>query len=160
MSFLHEPINIKAETKLPPFRKHCQMRALSSMKMYEFCLRFHWSLLLRLVQIMAWRRLGDKPLPEPMMIKLLMHVQTPQKLLGLYWTFISQCPRTGKYRSVCMYMPHSAPMSYTVHLWAPVLLKSQSHEIEKQVSFKKEVGVMVNDLVFWLTVCLILKMCY
>ena len=30
----------------------------------------------------------------------------------------------------------------------------------KQVSFKKEVGVMVNDLVFWLTVCLILKMCY
>ena len=29
-----------------------------------------------------------------------------------------------------------------------------------QVSFKKEVGVMVIDLVFWLTVCLILKMCY
>ena len=30
----------------------------------------------------------------------------------------------------------------------------------EQVSFKKEVGVMVIDLVFWLTVCLILKMCY
>ena len=30
----------------------------------------------------------------------------------------------------------------------------------EQVSFKKEVGVMVSDLVFWLTVCLILKMCY
>ena len=30
----------------------------------------------------------------------------------------------------------------------------------EQVSFKKEVGVMVNDLAFWLTVCLILKMCY
>ena len=30
----------------------------------------------------------------------------------------------------------------------------------RQVSFKKEVGVMVIDLVFWLTVCLILKMCY
>ena len=30
----------------------------------------------------------------------------------------------------------------------------------KQVSFKKEVGVMVIDLVFRLTVCLILKMCY
>ena len=30
----------------------------------------------------------------------------------------------------------------------------------KQVSFKKEVGVMVIDLVFWLTVCLILKMSY
>ena len=35
-----------------------------------------------------------------------------------------------------------------------------SAEYLKQVSFKKEVGVMVNDLVFWLTVCLILKMCY
>ena len=29
-----------------------------------------------------------------------------------------------------------------------------------KVSFKKKVGVMVNNLVFWLTVCLILKMCY
>ena len=34
------------------------------------------------------------------------------------------------------------------------------HLKKKQVSFKKEVGVMVIDLVFWLTVCLILKMCY
>ena len=35
-----------------------------------------------------------------------------------------------------------------------------NRDVFKQVSFKKEVGVMVNDLVFWLTVCLILKMCY
>ena len=27
-----------------------------------------------LVQIMAWRRLGDKPLSEPMMVSLLMHI--------------------------------------------------------------------------------------
>ena len=42
------------------------------------------------------------------------------------------------------------------------LLSWQAQELweMKQVSFKKEVGVMVNDLVFWLTVCLILKMCY
>ena len=33
-------------------------------------------------------------------------------------------------------------------------------DVLEQVSFKKEVGVMVIDLVFWLTVCLILKMCY
>ena len=38
-------------------------------------------------------------------------------------------------------------------------LNSQRSAV-KQVSFKKEVGVMVNDSVFWLTVCLILKMCY
>ena len=46
--------------------------AFSWMKMYEFQLRFHWSLFLRVqltissfVQIMAWRRSGDKS--EPMM---------------------------------------------------------------------------------------------
>ena len=48
------------------------------MEMYEFCLKFHWSLFLRLpinnipalVQIMAWRRSGDKPLSEPIMLSL------------------------------------------------------------------------------------------
>ena len=56
------------------------------MKMYEFRLRFHWSLFLRvqltkipaLVQIMAWRRPGDKPLSEPMMIILLTHICVTQ----------------------------------------------------------------------------------
>ena len=48
----------------------------SSMKMYEFSLKFHWRFLLRdpinnipaLVQTMAWRRSGDKPLSEPIMV--------------------------------------------------------------------------------------------
>ena len=56
--------------------------AFSWMKMLEFRLRFHWSLFLRvqinnnpaLVQIMAWRRPGDKPLSEPMMVSLLTHI--------------------------------------------------------------------------------------
>ena len=50
--------------------------AFSLMKILEFRLRFHWSLFLRvqLVQIMAWRRSGDKPLSEPMMVSLLTHI--------------------------------------------------------------------------------------
>ena len=40
------------------------------------------------------------------------------------------------------------------------VISLQINGINEQVSFKKEVGVMVIDLVFWLTVCLILKMCY
>ena len=56
--------------------------AFSSIKTYEFCLRIHWGLFLRvriinilaLVQIMAWRRPGDKPLSEPMMFSLLTHI--------------------------------------------------------------------------------------
>ena len=54
----------------------------SWMKMFEFRLKFHWSMLLKglndnilaLVQIMAWRRPGDKPLSEPMMFSLLTHI--------------------------------------------------------------------------------------
>ena len=56
--------------------------AFSWMKMHEFQLRFHWNLFLRVqltifqhwsVHIMAWRRPGDKPLSEPMMLSLLAH---------------------------------------------------------------------------------------
>ena len=52
------------------------------MEMYEFRLKFHWSLFLRvqtnniaaLVKIMAWCRAGDKPLSEPMVVNLLAHI--------------------------------------------------------------------------------------
>ena len=54
-------------------------KAFSWMKMYEFRLRFHWSLfrinsISVFVQIMAWRRPGDKPLSEPMVVILLTHL--------------------------------------------------------------------------------------
>ena len=57
--------------------------AFSWMKMFEYRLKFHWSLFLRvqltisqpaLVQIMAWRRPGDKPLSGPMMVRLPTHI--------------------------------------------------------------------------------------
>ena len=56
--------------------------AFSWKKMFEYRLKFQWSLFLRvqltisqaLVQIMAWRRPGDKPLSEPMMARLPMHI--------------------------------------------------------------------------------------
>ena len=51
----------------------------SRMKMFEFWSKFHWSLFLinkitALVQIMAWRRPGDKPLSEPVMVSLPTHI--------------------------------------------------------------------------------------
>ena len=59
-----------------------QFYGFSWMKMYEFRLKFHWSLFLgslmnnipALAQIMAWRRPGDKPLSEPMMLRILTHI--------------------------------------------------------------------------------------
>ena len=48
----------------------------SSMKMFEF--RFvpkgPINNIPALIQIMAWRRPGDKPLSEPMMVSLLTHI--------------------------------------------------------------------------------------
>ena len=48
--------------------------AFSWMKITEFQLQFHWNLSSRVqlteIQIMAWRRPGDKPLPEPTMLRL------------------------------------------------------------------------------------------
>ena len=44
-----------------------------------------------LVQIMAWRRSGDKPLSEPMMVSLLTHicVTQPQWIKNVYsWTLL------------------------------------------------------------------------
>ena len=49
----------------------------SSMKMFGFRFKFHWSpinSIPALIQIMAWRQLGDKPLFEPMMAKLPTHI--------------------------------------------------------------------------------------
>ena len=58
--------------------------AFSWMKMYEICLHLVISLkfvprvwinnIPALVQIMAWRRPGDKPLSEPMLASLLTHI--------------------------------------------------------------------------------------
>ena len=52
--------------------------AFSWMKMYEFRLKFvpkgPINNIPALVQIMAWRRPGDKPLSEPMMVSLLTHI--------------------------------------------------------------------------------------
>ena len=64
------------------FRRRHFSNTFYWMKMYEFQLKFHWSLFLRvqltifpaLVQIMAWHQPGDKPLSEPMLVSLPMHI--------------------------------------------------------------------------------------
>ena len=53
----------------------------SWMKIFEFRLKFQWNffhitinIILALVQIMAWRRSGEKPIDELMMVSLLTHI--------------------------------------------------------------------------------------
>ena len=82
------------------------------MKMLEFLLRFHWSLFLRVqltiiqqVQIIAWRRSGDKPLSESMMVTLLTHicVTRPQGVNPYHvgpWGPFQKCLRGLKFSSL------------------------------------------------------------
>ena len=69
--------------KMADFFRTTFSNAFSSMKMCEFRLNFHFHKFVSkdpinnisaLVKIMAWRRPGDKPLSEPMMIILLTHI--------------------------------------------------------------------------------------
>ena len=84
-------------------------KVFSWMTMYEFRLTFHricsqmsnyqYS---SMGQIMAWRRPGDKPLSEPMMVSLLIHIcvtrpQRVKRTMGfqcvwshVIWVFIAQ----------------------------------------------------------------------
>ena len=76
--------HVEAETKWTPFSKrHFQMHFLE----WKFLMKISLKIVLKgpinnipidnnpsLVHIMAWSRLGDKPLSEPMMVSLLAHV--------------------------------------------------------------------------------------
>ena len=99
--------------------------AFSWMNIHQFRLIFHWSLFLvvginnipALVQIMAWCRLGDKPLSEPMMVSLLMHtcVTQPQwvntnlgSMVNVFaswvtrWLIFTQILTNSDCRNVCL----------------------------------------------------------
>ena len=68
-----EAITHLPRTKWPPLRQTTISNAFSCMKIIEFRFQFHWHLFPggpidnkpALVQLMAWRRLGDKSLSEP-----------------------------------------------------------------------------------------------
>ena len=59
-------------------------KGFSWMKIYEFQYKFHWSLFLCAGQI-AWCWSGNKPLSEPMVVILLMHIYTSLGLNELNW---------------------------------------------------------------------------
>ena len=100
----------------------------SWMKIYQFQLRCHWGLFLRpinnipaLVQIMAWHRPGNKPLPEPMMVRLPTHicVTRPQWVkFKCYW-LIFRFPQT----SICTIKRLS--FHWYVHVFSSSLLENK-----------------------------------
>ena len=75
--------------------------AFSSMKMFEFRLKFHWSFVPKcpinnipaLVQIMAWCCSGNKPLSESMVVSLLTHIcVTRPQCVKRHHGWVITCP--------------------------------------------------------------------
>ena len=87
--------------------------AFSWMKMYEFRLRFHWSLFLR-VQLIIFQRCSDNGLTPtsrqaiiwPMVVSLMMHicVTQPQWVIGNFMAISRQSQ--GVYRMTHLYVIH------------------------------------------------------
>ena len=90
------------------------LNAFSWMKMHGFWLKFHWSLFLRvqnniipaLVQIMACRLVGAKPLSEPMLVIFVTHIcvtrpqwdmqpyQVMERCLNWFWVVVAKMFQT------------------------------------------------------------------
>ena len=93
--------------------------AFSCMKMFELHIKISLKFVPKgpinnipaLVQIMAWRRLGYKPLSEPMMVSLAMHVWVTRPQWVKYWhisifTHETDWVTTGLHCSFCgLYYP-------------------------------------------------------
>ena len=82
-----------------------------------------------LVQIMAWRRPGDRPLSEPMMVNLLTHicVTRPQWVNELLlWLYISITPYINVHSQVQIYIPNWAKW---IHNESVCDVRKQQHSL-------------------------------
>ena len=81
---------LEAQTKWPPFsRRH--IHAFSWMNMFQFRLKFHWSLFARVQLTIIQHRLVDAmPLSAPMMVSLPMHIcVTRSQWVNQWWIIVN-----------------------------------------------------------------------
>ena len=104
-------VSYRGRDKIAAISQTTFSNAFSWMKICEFHFRFHWKFfpnlqinnIPALVQIMAWRRPGDEPLSEPMMLSLVTYicVTRPQwvnivmQYSWYYWKFRDELIHTS-----------------------------------------------------------------
>ena len=83
----------------------------------KFVVRVQLTILQHLVQIMAWRRPGDKPLSEPMMVSLLTHIclTRPQWVNGWILMFANFHYELITGVVVCKWKPSTFSLSFTAY---------------------------------------------
>ena len=87
--------HIEAETKWPPFRRRQFQMHFFNENIWiwiKISLKFVLSIIIdykpALVQIMAWRRPGDKPLSEPMLVTSLTHIYVTRPQWVKYFEYV------------------------------------------------------------------------
>ena len=110
----------------------------SWMKMYEFCsLKFVPKVRITnipaLVQIMALPQQGDKPLSEPMMVRLPMHIYVtrPQWVTQFhcFWNLLFMVPSTNIEKDKFAYVGRSRTMDTSLHLSTTSLILPVSRQL-------------------------------
>ena len=71
-----------------------------------------------LVQIMAWRRSGDKPLSEPMLVRLLTHICVIRSQWVKIYEFISYITCHKNHHPRCQYIPYPVIPDEPVTIYA------------------------------------------
>ena len=84
-----------------------------------------------LVQIMAWRRTGDKPLSEPMMVRFLKHlcVTWPQWVKACYCHYLIPC-----WLSIKVVLWHSPKSNFTITLLKLLHYQTQAIELRVEIT--------------------------
>ena len=104
LDFISRPQHIEAETKRPPFfRRHFQLHIVNENDWFSIKISLNFvpkgqiNNISALVQKMAWRRPGDKPLSEPMMGSLLVHICVTWPQWVNHWSYCLQ---------ICIFLQH------------------------------------------------------
>ena len=99
-----------------------------------------------LVQIMAWRRSGDKPLSELMMVSLLTHICVTRPQCFMYWFKALSISRGVVSSKNPEKRPHSSPVKtrYGVFLWVHCLYKLltffPSYCVQHRIIFDRDIS--------------------
>ena len=128
--------------------------AFSWMKMFKFRLRFHWSLFPRvpinnipaLVQIMAWRRPGDKPLSEPMMVNLLTHICVTRPQWVNHW---------HTYRYVCIIILIKCLCGARISVNMTLICILYLNDLTSGRLFSKMVAEILRELVLFVVLSMV-----
>ena len=110
----------------------------------KFVPKFRINNIPALVQIMAWRRPGDKPLSETMMVSLLTHicVTRPQWVNSLWPSGTIWCHKSGSTLAQVMACCLTAPSHYLNQCWL-IISEVQWHSSKKH--FRRDTSTVCHQ---------------